>query len=152
MKFSELLTLFKEGKGDAKSHIKNLLEIAIVDGHFDTTEEDLLAKLAKRHSVSKKQLEQIRNNPSEIPFEVPKDPKIKFNQLFELVHMMVVDKYIDSDETKLCGMFAKKFGYNPEKADELVLPTASCETANTVSKLVELVIPPPLVSVNMCEV
>ena len=141
MKFSELLTLFKEGKGDAKSHIKNLLEIAIVDGHFDTTEEDLLAKLAKRHSVSKKQLEQIRNNPSEIPFEVPKDPKVKFNQLFELVHMMVVDKYIDSDETKLCGMFAKKFGYNPEKADELVDALAkniqNGQTAGAARKRVE---------------
>lgn len=120
MKFSELLTLFKEGKGDAKSHMKNLLEIAIVDGHFDTTEEDLLSKLAKRHGVSKKQLEDIRDNPSEIPFELPKDPKVKFNQLFELVQMMVVDKYIDSEEIKLCGIFARKFGYNPEKADELV--------------------------------
>ncbi len=120
MKFSELLTLFKEGKGDAKSHMKNLLEIAIVDGHFDTTEEDLLSKLAKRHSVSKKQLEEIRNHPIETQFEVPKDPGVRFNQLFELVHMMVIDKYIDSEEIKLCGMFAKKFGYNPEKTGELV--------------------------------
>lgn len=120
MKFSELLTLFKEGKGDAKSHIKNLLEIAIVDGHFDTTEQDLLNKLAKRHGVSKKQLKEIRKNPSEIPFEVPKDSKVKFHQLFELIQMMVIDKYIDSEEVKLCGLFAKKFGYNPERVDELV--------------------------------
>ena len=121
MKFTELLTLLKEGKGDAKSHMKNLLEIAIVDGHFDTTEEDLLKKLAKKHSVSRKQLDEIRNNPADVQFEVPKDPRVKFNQLFELVSMMVIDHYIDSEEVKLCGMFAKKFGYNPEKSDELVL-------------------------------
>ena len=120
MKFLELLTLFKEGKGDAKSHIKNLLEIAIVDGHFDATEQDLLSKLAKRHRVSKKQLEQIRANPHEVQFEVPTDEVVKFNQLYELVHMMVVDKYIDSEEVKLIGAFAKKFGYQEERADELV--------------------------------
>ncbi|MDH5474546.1 MAG: hypothetical protein OEX22_02525 [Cyclobacteriaceae bacterium] len=120
MDFSNFLGLFKEGKVGAKSHMKNLIEMAMVDGHFDDTESDLLKQIAKRHKISEKQLDQIQNNMEEVHFEVPTDEKIKFSQLFDLVNMMVIDKYIDSEEMKLCSIFAKKFGYKESNVDELV--------------------------------
>ena len=120
MKISKFLKLFKEGKVGAKSHMKNLLEVAMVDGDYDKTEQKLLDALAKKHSISKKQLQEIHDAPEHIDFEVPGDEKHKFEQLYELVHMMVVDNYIYKEEIKLCGIFARKFGYDPNKSDELV--------------------------------
>ena len=38
MKISELIGLFKEGRTTAKSHMKNLLEMAMIDSHFDDNE------------------------------------------------------------------------------------------------------------------
>ena len=120
MNISEFLQLFREGKVGAKSHMKNLLELAYVDGHFDDAENILLNKIAKKHNISEKQLEEIKQNPDAIKFEIPKKDKDKFEQLYDLVSMMLADEYIDTEEFKLCVLFAKKFGYKESNAHEIV--------------------------------
>jgi uncharacterized tellurite resistance protein B-like protein len=120
MNFSDILHLFHQGKGTAKSHMKNLIEVAAADGHFDKIEYDLLKDIAKRNSISESQLKSIRNNPEEYKFEVPKDNKEKFHQLYDLVHMMSVDSSIHAEEMKLCNLFAVKFGFPRDKVEELI--------------------------------
>lgn len=120
MNISEILNLFSQGKGTAKSHMKNLIEMAAVDGNFEDIEYDLLKTIAKRNSISESQLKEIRQNPGGVKFEIPTDRKQKFHQLYDLVHMMSVDKSIHDEELKLCNLFAIKFGYNREQVRELV--------------------------------
>lgn len=120
MKFSELLSQFRQGKAGARSHMKNLIEMAAVDGHFDDVEFDLLKKIAKKHNISEKQLKEIQDNPQDVEFEVPNDAKEKFGQLFDLVHMMTIDQYIDREEVNLCLIFAGKFGYKKERIPDLI--------------------------------
>lgn len=120
MNISEILNLFSQGKATAKSHMKNLIEMAAVDGNFEDIEYDLLKTIAKRNSISENQLKQIKQNPGGVKFEIPVDKKVKFHQLYDLVHMMTVDKSIHDEEMKLCNLFAIKFGYNREKVKELV--------------------------------
>ena len=120
MNFNEILDRFRQGKGTAKSHMKNLIEMAAVDGNFDDIEYDLLKTIAKRNNISEAQLKQIRENPQGVNFEVPTDKKEKFYQLYDLVHMMSVDKSIHDEEVKLCNLFAVKFGYKRETVKELV--------------------------------
>ena len=120
MKLIEFLNLFRQGKISAKSHMKNLLEMAMADGQFDKTEEVYLKKLAKKYGVSKKQLEDIHNNKESIEFIVPDEEDEVFIELYELTKMMVIDENIDREELKLCVLFAKKFGYKPENCEELV--------------------------------
>lgn len=120
MKFSELISMFRQGKAGAKSHMKNLIEMAAVDGSFDDVEYDLLKQIAKRHGISEKELKEIKENPSGVEFEAPEDPKEKFHQLYDLVHMMVIDNYVDREEVNLCLIFAGKFGYPKENSVELV--------------------------------
>ncbi len=120
MSFSDILNLFNQGKGTAKSHMKNLIEMAAVDGNFEAIEFDLLKTIAKRNGISESQLKDIRNNPTGIKFEIPTDSKEKFNQLFDLVHMMSVDNAIHDEEAKLCVLFAIKFGYPRMNVKELI--------------------------------
>jgi uncharacterized tellurite resistance protein B-like protein len=120
MNFSEMLGICRQGKSTAKSHMKNLIEMAAVDGNFDTVEFDLLKSIANRNNISENQLKDIRNKPANIHFEVPKDPKQKFNQLYDLVHMMSIDKNIHTEELKLSEIFAVKFGYNRSHVKELI--------------------------------
>ncbi len=120
MKFSEMMNLFQQGKGSAKSHMKNLIEIAAVDGNFEEAEMKLLTKLAAKNGISENQLKEIRKNSSGIEFEVPKDPREKFHQLYDLVHMMSVDNNVHRDEQRLCSLFAIKFGYNRANVDGLL--------------------------------
>lgn len=120
MNIPEILNLFRQGKGTAKSHMKNLIEMAAVDGKFDDVEFDLLKTIAKRNSISENQLKQIRENPQGVNFEIPSDKKVKFSQFYDLVHMMTVDKSIHDEELKLCNLFAVKFGYKRETIAELI--------------------------------
>ncbi len=120
MKMTDLLGLFNQGSASAKSHMKNLIEIAAVDGQFLDLEYDLLKSIAKRNGISEGKLKEIKSNPGGIEFDVPADPKVKFQQLFDLVHMMSVDKSVHAEELKLCNLFAIKFGYKREIVGELV--------------------------------
>ncbi len=120
MNFSEILNLFRQGKAGAKSHMKNLIEMAAVDGHFDDIEYDLLRAIAKRNGISEGQLKSIKANPGGIKFEVPTDQREKFHQLYDLVHMMTIDNSVHQEEAKLCNLFAIKFGYPKDKVNDLI--------------------------------
>jgi uncharacterized tellurite resistance protein B-like protein len=120
MNFKEILNLFRQGKATAKSHIKNLIEIAAADGNFGLDEQQLLRSIAKRNNISDNQLKEIHADPSKVRFEVPKNETEKFYQLYDLVHMMSVDKNIHSEEIRLCELFAIKFGYKKEAVKELI--------------------------------
>lgn len=120
MNLKELMGLFSQGKASARSHMKNLIELAAVDGNFDDVEFGLLKSIAMRNNISESQLKSIRQNPDKIVFEVPSDSKEKFFQLYDLVHMMTVDKQIHSEEMKLTNIFAVKFGYKRENIKELI--------------------------------
>jgi len=120
MGIQEILNLFHSGKGTAKSHMKNLIEMAAVDGNFDNVEFDLLKKIAKKNSISESQLDDIRKNPLGIKFELPNNKNERFHQFYDLVHMMSVDNAIHPEEMKLCDLFAVKFGYPKGKSQELI--------------------------------
>ncbi len=120
MQFSELINLFKSGKSTVRSHMKNLIEMAAVDGNFQDIEFDLLKKIAKRNGISEGQLKEIKSNPTSIAFEVPIDPKEKFHQLYDLVHMMSIDNQIHVEEQKLSHLYAIKFGYNRDRVNDIV--------------------------------
>lgn len=120
MKFSEILNVFNQGNTTAKSHMKNLIEVAAADGSIDVVEYDLLKSLAKKYGISESKLTEIRNNPGKVAFEVPTDEKEKFYQMYDLVHMMGVDNDVYDEEARLCLIFAVKFGYPRATVNNLI--------------------------------
>lgn len=125
MNFSEILSTFRQGKGTARSHMKNLVEMAAADGHFHDSEFDLLKVIGKRNGISESQLKEIRSNSTGIKFEIPSDRKEKFHQLYDLVHMMSIDNAIHPEEQKLCELFATKFGYSSNTIGDLIATVRS---------------------------
>jgi uncharacterized tellurite resistance protein B-like protein len=120
MKLSDILSAFRQGDHSVRSHMKNLIEVAAVDGQFLDVEMDLLKKIAKRNGISEQQLKEIRNNPASVKFELPSSDKARFMQLYDLVHMMSVDHEVHEEEWKLCNLYAVKFGYDRTKVNELI--------------------------------
>ena len=120
MTFTEIIDLFRNGKATAKSHMRNLIEIAAADGGFGIEEQRLLQYAALRNNISESQLKDIQATVSKIRFEVPRSEEVKFFQLYDLVHMMSVDKSIHSEELRLCEIFAIKFGYRKEVVREMI--------------------------------
>jgi uncharacterized tellurite resistance protein B-like protein len=121
MKFLDIIDHLKLGKGTAKSHMRNLIEIAAADGNFGSEEQKLLEYAAQRNDISTVQLKHIQSNTSKVRFEVPGNEEVKFSQLYDLVHMMTVDRNIHGEELWLCEIFAVKFGYRKEVVREMIL-------------------------------
>ena len=117
--FTNITSLFGVKKG-GKSHIKNLLEVAAADGKFLEVEESLLFAIAKRNNITKNQIAEIRKSSPQVEFTMPKDDREKFLHLYELVHMMLIDKHIHEEEFRLCEAFAVKFGYRSDAAKEII--------------------------------
>ncbi len=125
MKLADFIKMFKEGKKYTRSHMKNLIEMALIDGSYDEAEKELINELAKKHGVSLKSLSSISEEADAIELEVPEDEEEKFHQLYDLAQMMSIDDDIHRDEEKLCRVMAYKFGYPKEKIDELIASIVS---------------------------
>lgn len=120
MSFNDIISLFKIGKATAKSHMRNLIEIAATDGILASEEQKLLEYAALRNHISAQELKDIQTDVSKIRFEVPRNEEAKFTQLYDLVHMMTVDKDVHAEELRLCEIFAIKFGYRKEVVREMI--------------------------------
>jgi len=120
MSFKDIIGLFKLGKATAKSHMRNLIEIAAADGNLAIEEQRLLEYAAQRNNISTLQLKDIQADASKVRFEVPGNEEEKFFQLYDLVQMMTVDKNIHGEELRLCEIFAIKFGYRKEIVREMI--------------------------------
>jgi hypothetical protein len=120
MNITDIIDLFKVGKANAKSHMRNLIEMAGADGGLGVEEQRLLEFAAVRNNISKEELTEIQTNSIEIRFKVPRSQREKFYQLYDLVHMMTVDKNIHPEELRLCEIFAVKFGYRQEVVREMI--------------------------------
>lgn len=120
MNFNDILDLFKFGKATAKSHMRNLIEIAAADGGLGEEEHRLLEYAALRNNISRDELKVIENDSSKVRFQVPGNEEVKFFQLYDLVHMMSVDENIHNEELRLCEIFAIKFGYRKEVVREMI--------------------------------
>jgi uncharacterized tellurite resistance protein B-like protein len=120
MNINDVIELFKMGKATAKSHMRNLIEIAAADGGLGIEEQRLLNYAAQRNNISLQELQEMQRNLSDIRFQIPGSDREKFNQLYDLVHMMSVDKNIHVEEQRLCEIFAIKFGFRKEIVREMI--------------------------------
>jgi len=101
--------------------MRNLIEIAAADGVLASEEQKLLEYAAFRNNISAAQLKDIQaGDITRIRFQVPRNEEVKFAQLYDLVHMMSVDKNIHTEELRLCEIFAIKFGYRKEVVREMI--------------------------------
>lgn len=120
MNIRDILNLFKLGKATARSHMRNLIEIAAADGALGIEEQRLLEHAAFMNNITSAELKTIQADPSRIRFEVLGNKEERFLQIYDLVHMMSVDKMIHSEEMRLCEIFAIKMGYRKETVREMI--------------------------------
>ena len=120
MNVADIIGQFKSGKASARSHMRNLIEIAAADGNLGFEEQRLLEHAALRNNITPAQLKEIQDNPAGSRFVVPSGNRDKFYQLYDLVHMMSVDKNVHSEEMRLCEIFALKFGYRKDAVHDMI--------------------------------
>lgn len=119
MGFQELFESFDKKK--RKSHFKNLLAVAMADGNLDNVEFEYIMQLATKCYMSQDEVKRVIDFPEAISFHPPRTERERFDQMYDLVTVMLVDGRIDDREMQLCKVFAMKLGFNPAIVDKLVL-------------------------------
>ena len=107
-------------KKKRKNHFKNLLAVAFADGKIENVEFDYIIQLAEKCYMTPAEVQQVIDNPDTIGFHPPKTNRERFDQIYDLVTVMLVDGHIDKREMALCKVFAMKLGFRTAIVDKLV--------------------------------
>jgi len=117
----DLLKIFKtDHEGIRKSHVKNLISVAMADGHLDEFEWELLVSIARALGMEESEIINIKNNTEDISFIPPKKFEDKVTQITDLVAIMTIDGQISPRELELCKKISVKLDVLPQMVDEIV--------------------------------
>ncbi len=110
----------KDDESSDKNYLKQLLRVAMSDGNIDTKESEFIDKIASKFDVTAEELKEIKSNLQDIKFKEPATSKSRFQMVFDLVWIMLIDGEIDVSEIHICSRIALKLGYEPQIVENLV--------------------------------
>lgn len=112
--------LKKKNFNEAKSHLKNLVALAMSDGHLAEIEEHLMLAVTRSLGLSPEDLKNIQNSPDQIKFVVPESYDNKLEQFNDMVMLVSVDGHIDDEEMKYCWKLADKFELPSREVEKIL--------------------------------
>ena len=118
-----LFNIFGSESEKRKSHIKNLIAVAMADGHLDKEEWDFLMNIAQNLGMETDEIQNIKNNPDDVKFTPPKKFEEKIQQLEDLVAVMMIDGDIDKNEIEICKKIALNLDLLPRVIHDLIYDT-----------------------------
>ena len=111
----------KNHKGENKEYFKHLVSIAHKDGYLDKLEVSMLCKIGEKLGLGTSNIQKLINghNPHEI-LSLPKSNKERFDQLYDVICIMLADDEITEEEIDFSTKLAKRLGFGEATVGELV--------------------------------
>lgn len=103
-----------------KSHIMNLVALAKADGHLDEREMSFIVAVGCKNGMRSDEVRTLVGNTSAIHPVLPDNDSERFDQIFDLVDMMLADGVVDDTEMNFCVDMAEKLGFRKEVVTLLV--------------------------------
>ena len=103
-----------------ESHLKNLMVLAMADGHLSEIEEHFMESVAHRLGFSQIEFDAIKEDIESIKFVLPEKYDERIEQFNDLLSLMAVDGKIDPEEEEICKKFATKYELMDSVYDELI--------------------------------
>lgn len=103
-----------------RSHLNNLMSIAMADGQLAEQEYQVLYMVAKRLGMSEVDITDIRLNPESVKFTAPKSYDEKVQQIEDFICLMSADNDIDPNEIEVCKKLAMHLDLAPRIIDDLL--------------------------------
>ncbi|TGD79577.1 TerB family tellurite resistance protein [Hymenobacter wooponensis] len=94
-----------------KSHLMNLVALAKADGHIDEREMNFIVAVGKKNGMRADDVRTIVGNASAGTLVLPDNDSERFDQIFDLVDMMLADGVVDDNEMDFCIDMAEKLGF-----------------------------------------
>ena len=94
-----------------KGHLLNLAALAKADGHIDAREMNFILAVGKKNGVNSTDVQALISGSKDASNELPTNDSERFDQIFDLVDMMLADGVVDETEMDFCIMMAEKLGF-----------------------------------------
>ncbi|QKG55887.1 TerB family tellurite resistance protein [Hymenobacter sp. BRD128] len=94
-----------------KGHLCNLAALAKADGHVDDREMNFIITVGKKNGVSANDVRKLVAGQTNCLADLPGNDSERFDQIFDLVDMMLADGIVDETEMDFCIMMAEKLGF-----------------------------------------
>ena len=93
-----------------KSHLLNLAALAKADGHIDAREMSFILAVGKKNGIDTSEVKELISGAKGASAELPTSDSERFDQIYDLVEMMLADGIVDDNEMDFCIMMAEKLG------------------------------------------
>ena len=111
--------LFESGERSAdKGYFNNLVMLARVDGKIDTSEVNLLSRIATRLGLTSEQVKEIIAHSDQYPMVPPVSREERYERFIQFVKMVTVDGKVDPAEEKLVAKYGIALGFTEERINE----------------------------------
>ena len=94
-----------------KGHLCNLAALAKADGHVDDRELNFIITVGKKNGITAAEVRKIVAGDTDCLSDLPSNDSERFDQIFDLVDMMLADGIVDETEMDFCIMMAEKLGF-----------------------------------------
>lgn len=94
------------------SHLSNLISLAYADGKIVQDELRLLSTIGKIMGLPDEEIQDRITHHQEHEFVVPGSPTECYNQLYELITMIMIDGNVHKQEVVLLKKYAHKLGFS----------------------------------------
>src|SRR5690606_13159357 len=81
------------------------------DGNFSIAEKRLIFEIGLKNGLSNEKLKSIIKSDKPIKFKIPKNDSLRFDQVADLVKMLLADKAYKETEIDSCIDLAEKLGF-----------------------------------------
>ncbi len=117
-----MLRVFQTAEEESKlDHFRNLIAMTKVDEDIDRAERGMLYKVGEKYGYARREVDQmIEATSKDRVLVVSQAPEARFDQLYDLVQVMLADGVVDQHEIDHCRSMAEQLGVRHENVGPLV--------------------------------
>jgi len=99
----------------------NLIQVAMSDGIVDQTELKMLHRLGRKMDLTDIEIDELIDSTSNAAYNPPYELSKRFEQVYEIVKMVLADGVIDKNEMRLANSFATEAGFSENEIPKLLV-------------------------------
>jgi len=123
----------------ALSHLKILVNLALIDGKLTDNERQYIVNIGKANGVNEKECVSLLEGKHEITMPAGLNSDQKFDYVFSLVQLMKIDNRLFKEEIKYCSQVASRLGYKQDVMFELMLKVSAIMEESEIHTLRQLI-------------
>jgi|ERR1035437_1612188 uncharacterized tellurite resistance protein B-like protein len=110
-----------QSKKDDKEHFMHLIQVAMADGTIDQKELRMLHRFGIKMGFTEPEIDNLIVSTNESAYNPPYELSKRFEQIYDIVKMVLADGKIEKNEIHLTNRFATKSGFKESEIPNLIV-------------------------------